>query len=293
MYLVIGGNGYLGSYIIKSILAKTAQKIIATARNIYDLSDTKRITWLQCDISNEEEFDGVIKRVKDRDDVNVVFLAAYHHPDLVAANPQIAWDINVTDLSRCINKLGFVRKLFYASTDSVYGNSIDGYHFKETDQLSPVNIYGHNKAAAEAIVANYGFNVVRYPFLIAPSLVRGKKHFYDYIVEDLQNGKCVEMFEDSYRSSLNFMTAADILIDLFELKGDSPAIVNICGDSDLSKYDIGLMIADKLHVDRDMIRPIRVSDDETVFKTPRALSTLMDNTLVKELLGMERIDFVI
>ncbi len=293
MYVVIGGRGYLGSYIIKSIETNTKDKIIATARNIDNIEMTERIEWVNCDITKDTEFDNLVAKISGIDNIKVIFLAAYHNPDLVAANPELAWDINVTALSKCVNKLRFVDKLFYASTDSVYGNSKDGYHFRESDPLNPVNIYGKNKCAAEAIVRFAGFNVVRYPFLISPSLVPGKDHFYDVIVKKLSNGEEIEMFSDSYRSSLSFQTAADILIQLCELNDKCPDILNICGDDDLSKYDIGLMMADKLGINREKVIPIRVSEASGIFKTPRASSTLMDNSLVKEILNYKSIKLII
>lgn len=293
MYLIIGGNGYLGRYIIKSILKKTSDVIYVTARNIEHLDNMDRVTWLKCEITNDDDFNKVISKVREITDLKVVFLAAYHHPDLVAEHPQKAWDINVTTLSKCINKLFFAHKLFYASTDSVYGNSINNYHFKENDLLNPVNIYGRNKAAAESIIRYYGFNVVRYPFLIAPSLVPGKPHFYDRIVDKLSQGESIEMFKDSYRSSLNFETAADLLIELFESPQQIPSILNVCSDESLSKYDIGVKIAHKLGFSSTLVKGISLNEGGNIFKTKRATSTLMDNTAVKEILGLEKIDFIL
>jgi len=294
MYLVIGGNGYLGSYIIQSILNTTDEKITATARDVSKAPRQDRVEWTACDITDEAAFDGLLEKVREEGgDVKCVFLAAYHHPDMVAQNPQTAWDINVTALSRCVNKLHFAKKLFYASTDSVYGNSVGGYHFKEGDELHPVNVYGRNKAAAEAVVVYSGFNVVRFPFLIAPSLAPSKKHFYDFIAEDLLAGKPVEMFEDSYRSSLNFATAADLTVRLCETEGEVPSVLNVCGDEDLSKYDVGLLLADKLGVSRELVRPIKAAGDNGIFKSPRALSTLMDNSKLKGFLGLSEVRFVI
>ena len=293
MYIVIGGRGFLGSYIVRSIVKNTDEKIIATARNIEDMKSSEKIEWVSCDITDDAEFDSLIRLVSGEKNIKVIFLAAYHNPDMVASNPELAWDINVTTLSKCINKLRFVDRLFYASTDSVYGNSKDGYRFTENDSLNPVNIYGRNKCAAEAIVRFAGFNVVRYPFLIAPSLAHGKKHFYDVMVEKLKNGEKIEMVSDSYRSSLSFETAADLLIELCESNKNIPDVLNICGDDDLSKYDIGLMLADKLGVSHDNVIPIKISQGKDIFKSPRASSTLMDNSLVKEILGKEKIKLVI
>ncbi len=293
MYCIIGANGYLGRYCIKNILEHTSERILATARDVRELADTKRLSWKRCDIAREDEFDRLAAELRGYGKVKIIFLAAYHNPDLVAQNPYYAWNINVTLLSRCINKLGFADKLFYASTDSVYGNSVGGYHFKETDGLNPVNLYGRNKAAAEAIVRYSGFHVVRFPFLIGPSLVPGKPHFYDRIVEALTKGEPVEMFENSYRSSLHFDTAARLLIRLMESERQTPSVLNLCGDKDLSKYDIGLMMADMLNVPRELIRPVMIFENDGIFQTKRAVSTLMDNTLAKELLQLNRIDFTL
>ena len=225
------------------------------------------------------------------EEIKVVFLAAYHHPDLVSQNPRLAWNINVTSLSYCMNRFENVKCLFYPSTDSVYGESENGYHFVESDKTNPVNIYGRQKVVAEDIVTGYGYNVVRYPFLIGKSLLANKMHFYDVIEHSLLNGKPIEMFSDSYRSSLHFSTAADLLIDLMErsLPERVPPVVNICGDEDLSKYDVGLMIADRLHADRRLVVPVAMESTKNIFESRRAQSTLMDNSLIKRLLDIRSI----
>ena len=155
--------------------------------------------------------------------------------------------------------------------------------------MNPVNIYGHNKCAAEAILVHKGRNVVRFPFLISPSLA-GKPHFYDRIVESLKEGKPFEMYEDSYRSSLSFENAARLLVALIE-RGNRHPIVNVCGDRDLSKYDVGLLLADREGLDRNLIVPVRMGEITIEgFVTKRASSTLMDNTLLKQILDLEYVD---
>lgn len=294
MYLVVGANGFLGSYILKNIQEKTNEQITATARNISGLSQDERINWVSCDITVKSDVDMLCERLSSVMELKVIFLAAYHHPDLVEQNVQTAWDTNITSLSYFINKFKNIKCLFYPSTDSVYGNSINGYHFKENDALHPVNTYGRQKAAAEQLIYWYGFNVVRYPFLIAPSLSPSKKHFYDTIVSALQNGQKFEMFSDSYRSSLSFNTAASLLIDIIERYDKSiPKIINICGDDDLSKYDVGLKIAEKINADKDLIVPIVMSNNNRIFSAARAQSTLMDNSLLKKVLGIDSIKLVL
>ena len=288
MYCIIGANGYLGSYFRKIILEETNEDLICVCRSI-PAETNNRVRWISCDISKQEEVDFLVEDLKQCTNLKIIYLAAYHNPDLVQKNPQLAWDINVTSLSYFLNRTDFAKEICYASTDSVYGESENFYHFMESDPLNPVNIYGHNKCAAEALFVHKGRKVVRFPFLISPSLA-GKPHFYDRIVETLRNNEPFEMYEDSYRSSLSFENAALLTIWLIE-KEDKTAIVNVCGDKDLSKYDVGLLIADREGLDSNLIVPVKMGEITVEgFVSKRATSTLMDNSLLKRILNLEYID---
>lgn len=291
MYLVIGANGFLGSYIIKNIISETSDNIIATARNISDLESDSRVQWMQIDVTRDEDIERLRNVSVSGPKFKVVYLAAYHHPDLVQKNPRLAWDINIVALARVLNALENIDCLFYASTDSVYGESHDGYHFKETDGLNPENIYGVQKKTAEALITGFGYNVARFPFLIGKSILLHKKHFFDTILEVLSRGEQFKMFSDSYRSALDFNTAAQLLVALIEgARSGLPLITNISGDEDLSKYDIGIKIARKYGYKENLIIPISIKEeDSNIFEAPRAVSTLMDNTVLKKVLNIKNI----
>lgn len=294
MYTVIGANGYLGAYMIKNILERTDETVLAVARHIGE-SQNSRIHWISCDITKADEVEKLNREYLSKCCENkIVYLAAYHHPDLVEKNPRIAWDTNVTALARFLNTVENVHCFYYPSSDSVYGESHAEYAFKETDILSPVNRYGRHKCIAETLVTGYGYNVVRFPFLIAPSLVPEKKHFYDIIVDTITQGKTMEMFSDSYRSTLNFDTAAQLTIRMMEeYRDEYPKVLNVCGDDALSKYDIGLMIADSVGASRELIRPISINNGANIFEVKRATSTLMDNSLIKNILNLAEIKLLL
>ena len=292
MYLVVGANGFLGSYVLKNILESTNEEIVATTRNIDCVSKGPRISWVSCDVAEFSQVDSLLHFIKSKthEMLKVVYCAAYHNPDLVEENPRVAWNINVTSLSYFLNRLENVACLFYPSTDSVYGESVDGYHFSENDALKPVNTYGKQKVVAEQLVRGCGYNVVRYPFLISPSLSPVKKHFYDKIVNDLQQGKKLEMFKDSLRSTISFNQAANLLVKLMESYSEAlPKTMNVCGDDDLSKYDVGVLLARKLNISDDMVVPISICDKNEIFKAKRASSTLMSNALIKKVLNLSNI----
>lgn len=292
MYVVIGASGYMGAYVIKNILSTTQERILAVTHHPWKHAvDSDRIQWTTCDIADPSAVDKLNQDFLEKEETNkIVYLAAYHHPDMVEKNPKTAWDINVTSLSRFLNAAENVVRFFYPSTDSVYGESINGYHFQETDALRPVNRYGRQKCVAETLVTAYGYHVVRFPFLIAPSLVPDKPHFYDTIANAISSGKTFEMFADSYRSSLDFDTAASLMIQLMELKDrPTPQVLNVCGDQDLSKYDVGCMVAKRLGVCENLIVPISINANSGIFSAQRASSTLMDNSLLKQTLNLSEI----
>lgn len=97
------------------------------------------------------------------------------------------------------------------------------------------------------------------------------------------------LYEDVFRSAISFDHAADLLVRLIE-QGDAPAVINICGDDDLSDYDIGKMIAMRERLDATNIIPIQAAESWYGFPVKRAVSVLMDNRVIKGMLRLSHID---
>lgn len=290
MYIVIGANGYIGAYVIKNILQHTTDNILALSRHIDWTPQNSRVQCRSYDVTDADLTCELSKMCADYEDVKIIYLAAYHHPDEVKNNPKLAWNVNIVALATFLNIFDQVKCLFYVSTEMVYGEGDLEKKFSEDDKLNPVNLYGIHKKIAEAIVVGRGYNVVRFPFLIGPSLLPERKHFYDVIVETIREGKTIEMFEDAYKTALDFDTAAYLLIELVENHTKKmPSILNVSGDEVLSKYDIGLKIAQKNNLDQTLVKPIQMKKDSEIFKETRAGCTLLDNTLIKQILGLDAI----
>ena len=290
IYLIVGANGFVGSYMIKNILEKTEKKILAADCNIEGKENTERVEWIKCDVTKQEDIEKINKECNEYREVKVLYLAAYHAPDLVKKNPKKAWDINVTSLSSFINSIENVNCLFYSSTEMVYGAGEEDKRFSESDALNPVNVYGENKVVAEALIKGYGYNILRFPFLIGPSLDENKTHFYDIIVEEIKNGKSIEMFSDALKTALDFNTLTKLILQLMEnYTSELPKCINISGDDTLSKYDIGLMIARKYNCNEELIVPISMESNNKIFTEKRANCTLLDNSLLKKILNLSEV----
>lgn len=288
MYLVIGGSGFLGSYIIKNILEQTQDDVLATYTSNEPVRKKIRVQWIKLDVCDVEALKRLNKQIASQ--TKIIYLAAYHHPDKVEENPYLAWNINIVALANAINILNKASCFYYSSTDAVYGEGSKDFAFDEQSPLNPINLYGKHKVLAEQITLTHGGNVVRFPFIIGTSLVKSKKHFFDFIKTDLEQGKIVEMFADSYRSTLDFNQCAKLLVMLIE-KCDAclERILNIAGDDVLSKYDVALLIAEKYGLDKNLIKPISVKQNNAIFKVKRANSAVLNNIKIKNILNLKEI----
>lgn len=287
MYLVVGANGFLGSYLIKNILEITNESVLAADLNC-PTENRKRVEWFKCDITSDDDVAALREKTKT-ENLKILFLAAYHHPDAVLKNPHIAWQINIVALSKFLGAFNDAAALYYPSTEVVYGES-DGSLLTENAPLHPVSRYGQFKRTAESIVCLAGYNVVRFPVLMGRSLLPDRPHFTDKIIESLQNGEKVEMFCDQYRSLIDFDTAARTVVSLVE----TPAarqypVVNVSGDEKLSKYDYACRLADRYGLDGTLIKPVSMNAPNGVFTEKRANETLLDNSLVKRILGLSEL----
>lgn len=289
MYLIIGASGYLGRYCVKNVLRHTEEKVLATYRQkCKPVFLHPRVEWLPLDVCDAAALQSLSGRVDES--TKIIYLAAFHHPDQVEEFPEKAWQINIVALAQAVHFFRKAACFYYSSTDTVYGEGSRERKFKEEDLCVPVNLYGMHKALAEHICLIKGLNVVRFPFIFGPSLVEGRPHFFDRIKADLEAGKPVEMFSDSYRSTLSFDQCAFYLVELIEKFGSCPEkIVNIAGDDVMSKCDAALALAEKYGLDSSLVRPVSVKQNTGIFKARRAASCTLDNSLLKSILNIQNI----
>ncbi len=288
LYAVIGADGFLGSYLMKSILENTDDMILAASRSeqFYG-KESKRVIPCTGDLRNKTYRLELVYKINSAEGTNIIYTAGESSIDRTADDPDKAHEINVDILDKIVSHLYNFGKLFFMSSDAVYGEG-GQYRFKEKDSLSPLSIYAEQKIESEKIIGNNGGVSLRLPLMYAESLAPDKKNFYDTIVDMLRNNEEVPITVNAVRSALDFKTAADIIVKLCSYEGDLPPVINIGGDIPVSWYELGIGICNKINVSPSMIIPY-MRKEEFARGAKRAQSTLMDNSLVKELLGMREI----
>lgn len=285
--ILIVGCGFLGTYLAELICAKTAEHIVAVVRNSNNSVPLKNVEYAECDITKKEDINRLHKALED-ERLTVFWLAACHNIDYICENRELAYNVNITALEYFLSHFTNIEKFYFASTDCVYGeNTPNGNGFNELSPLKPVNEYGRQKILAENIVRSKGFTVLRYPFMLGKSHCP-KKHFYDTICNNLKNGIKTEMIDGMYRNVLSYRQAAELTFELMQ-NDILPEVVNVCSDTVLSKYQLGIALAHSLNADEKLIVKITETEGQKFFKDKRASCAKMDNTLLKKLTNHERI----
>lgn len=284
--ILIAGCGFLGQYLLKELLSKIDDSILCTyctnkPQLKYDVN--KRVIFTKCDMTSKNDL-LKLKRLCTGEKLTVFYFAAIHNIDAVYYHPKEAKKVNIEALERFLKTVHNIEKLYFASTDCVYGESKSGQTpFKETDVCEPINEYGRQKLEAESLVLKAGFNVFRFSLLYGASLSE-KQNFYDKTSWSLQKGVSVEMVEGLARNAITYKKAAESTVKLALEREDIPQILNIAGDKLLTKYDLGLCIAADCCVTSDLVKPINESEGQKFFAERRASVISIDNSLLKDYL---------
>jgi len=168
--LVTGGLGFIGSNLIRHLLAQSPDlkitntdnfSIGANSANLKDLNAPNRYRFIKGDISNSRL---ITKLVKTHE--VVINCAAETHVDRSIANPNPFLKSNVLGsftILEALRRDNPKAKMVHVSTDEIYGDILEG-SFSEDDRLTPSNPYSATKCAADmfalAYHRTYGINVV-------------------------------------------------------------------------------------------------------------------------------------
>lgn len=186
-YMVIGGNGFVGSHVLRELVDRGERPICfdpaPTSPLVADLADS--VEFVQGDASDL----GFLLRTLDKYDV----AGLVHLPSLVTfasqLNPVKAYQINI---GTTVNVLEAARshelkRIVYASSLAVYGRTPEGVALPEDYPMNPVSLYGATKVYCEQMGRAYAdqfgidFAAIRYPGMWGPGqelLMTGKSLLY-------------------------------------------------------------------------------------------------------------------
>lgn len=257
-YLVIGGGGFIGSYVVDKLLSdKSVSKVI-----VYDNFCSGKKWHLKGHMENEK-FELVEKDIYDdalfeyAQNIDVtIMLAANADIAAAATDPQIDFNQGTYLLQivlESMRKAG-CKKLLYASGSGVYGET--GYECVSEDfsPMEPISTYGASKLGCEALISSYChmFGMTASAFRFG-NVVGGRQTHgvaYDFMRRLKMNPSFLEILGNGMQSKPyihveNVISAMFIALqnqhkiyDVYNVAPEQPASVNEIADIVLQQMKI-------------------------------------------------------
>ena len=261
-YLVVGGGGFIGSYIVDKLIKEDEVSEVIVYDNFcsgkkWHLDQHKvnsKLTLIEKDIYDDDLFEHS-KNI----DVTIMLAA---NADIAAAisNPQIDFDQGTHLLQIVLEAMrrGSCNKLLYASGSGVYGET--GYEFVTEDfsPMEPISTYGASKLGCEALICSYChmFEIKASAFRFG-NVVGGRQTHgvaYDFIRRLKENASFLEILGDGMQSK-PYIHVEDVIsamfialknqkkiYDVYNVAPKDPATVNQIADIVLEELGIDKLV---------------------------------------------------
>ncbi len=251
--LITGAAGFLGFSISKSLLIKNHKIYGIDNLNNYYSSDYKNLRikelkkfrhfkFFKIDISDFKKFNDVLKKIKI--DI-VIHLAAQAGVRYSVLKPQKYISSNITGFINMmeISKQKKIKKIFYASSSSVYGEN-SNYPWKETFKIKPISLYAKTKKFNEQLAnfysKKYKIQMVGLRFFTIFGEWGRPDMFLFKLFKSIINKKTLEI--NNYGKHLRDFTyihdVTKIMLSLINKKFHQHQIFNICSSEPISLLKI-------------------------------------------------------
>jgi dTDP-4-dehydrorhamnose reductase len=268
MIVVLGGSGFLGSYLMKELDA------VGT-------SSSGSFDTIKLDARDEEGLRALLKELRPEAVVNVDGMTGV---DACEKDPRAAEEINgraVGMTASACSELGV--PYFHISTDYVFDGEKGRY--KENDPPNPINEYGRSKLMGERETLSRGGVVIRISTPFGPNPSKRKQSFAEFVASSLRQGKEVRAASDLFSTPTYTPYVARLITALLEdekkdgvMKGRKEGgkikgeIYHVGSVERVSRYDFAVTVARILGLDESLVRPVSASQLSFIAKRPKDTS---------------------
>ncbi len=255
--LVTGSSGLIGTQLTSDLLKLDIEVYSAFHDNVPEYGIPTHL-----ELTDPEEVSHIIQEIKP--DI-IIHSAALTNVDFCEKNPILANLVN-TKATEIITNICNQNKvsLFYISTDYVF----DGFKgtYDENTIPNPLCVYGQTKLKGEQYIQKHCLNYC----IVRTSTPYGvhsiKESFPMFVINKLIKHESIQVVEDQFTSPTYIPNLSKIIIELI-LKNFS-GIFHVSGKSRISRYELALSLAEKLHFDKNLIKPILSSKMNWKAKRP-------------------------
>ena len=242
--LIIGARGFLGQH-----LARQATCGFQVFEAALPEANGER---LAIDITSPASIEAGFQQA---DPDVVVLLAAVSDIDRCENHPELAEEINVRGTARVVEacaKTG--AKLVFTSSAAVFDGTRHGY--RESDVVTPVSVYGRTKARAEDLIrqALPSALIIRLALVVGFAQDHGTNAMLNKLADQLGAGLPVSFPTFEFRNPIDARTLVRFMLELLELPGVN-GIFHLGASEPISRFELGLKLAENLGFSRDLIKP--------------------------------------
>ena len=248
-----GGTGFVGRYLIKSLIEKNHNVTIfdnlsnSSENNIKSLLD--KVKFVNGDITN---YDDVSNSIKGSD--VVIHLAAKINVKESFANPNLTKRVNVDGTKNLLEacKENQITKIIAASSAAVYGDCNDSnVHLSENSKTVSISPYGESKLGMEINVKEfskmYQLNAVILRFFNIYGIGQSPEYagVITKFLQKIKENKSLEIFGDGLQTR-DFVSIHDVMDSIFDtianIEGKRGNIYNIASGKSISINDLAALM---------------------------------------------------
>ncbi len=170
-------------------------------------------------------------------------------------------------------------KFVHISTDAVF-DGIKG-NYSENDAPNPLSIYAKTKRAGEVNVIEQNSDAIIARVNFYGWSQSGHRSLAEFFYNNLRGQNPIKGFDDVHFSPLYVTQLTDILEEMIEKK--LSGIYHVVSGDEMTKYQFGCAIADQFGFDKNLIKPISLS--ESNLSAQRSLNLTLSTSKLTAALG--------
>ena len=258
-FLITGGAGFIGSHLCDALLERghhltvVDNLVLGKMENIEHLLHHSSFQFIQEDILHMD----VLREIFKNGHFDMVYhLAANSDIQKGGKDPMVDYNLtfNTTFNILQMMKEFEVKKLFFASTSAIYGESYDVLN-EDYGPLQPVSNYGAGKLASEAFISAFSSTykiqtwITRFPNVVGERFTHGV--IYDFIHKLQKNPKELEVLGNGEQCK-PYVYVKDLVAGILYVIDHASADYNVYmlgSDSRTKVKEIAAMVIEEMGLD--------------------------------------------
>lgn len=277
--LITGANGMVGSAIVNRLI-NSSHNILATGRGVCRLASSiisERVQYIPADITSATD---VLQVVHQFSPDMIIHGAAMTQVDDCEMKKEECYRVNFEGTALLVAAAEQVASRFcYLSTDFVFDGNAGPY--REEDITSPINYYGKTKELAEQIVtkSKLSWSIARTVLLYGKADYITRSNFIYWVKDNLEAGKKINVVNDQLRTPTYIPDYVNGILKITEQGAEG--IYHISGEDQMTPYEMAIVVADHLKLDKTLISPVDASTFTQIGKRPLKTGFLIDKAKQK------------